>query len=589
MYIVNLTKWDATRIVGQEKMLADAWIEAVSDDCSHVSWPPIFSTLQLLRNLRNIIADISRGILRPYHLTHSVDEILARFEHKTWLNELFDADVKLLLEKLRWIKDQTSSDDVGQIRSRNEIGSYLNAFISKVDSSNSLENQLSILTDLTEDSSTSFSTLIRAIHEATNDIMHYGHSRAHLIGWMIKLVNSTSSLSYSESFRRARFLVERNLFPYEVLFHVVTPDEVTGSLDIEISSETPNGWNLDDGSPFTSRTNLKVAKVAVQAHDHHRAIRLAQARLTRHLWSPAFGNLKFDRNCSGHCAAKVSGEDYSKEERELRFLRRSRLINANRLNEMQGQACNEHTFSSLQRILFWIEQSNRVEPIISLISNWTALEFLFSVTEKNDLDAVVEHVPSYLVSDIPRSIVLDFWRFLIHSKVELNAGLKGAIDFQMTEDGKKRCNLKKLFDQCLVEDAHSTILTDINDYPILVSKLKHVRKLEPGSSSLRRLLKASQKQLVFDVRTCYRARNTVVHDAADSVAENECMEQRLNWIVTGCVDSVIYHFSKNPNLSLADIHRCKDTSFGKWKKTIFDHTNLCPTQEVLEPTTFFMV
>ena len=81
----------------------------------------------------------------------------------------------------------------------------------------------------------------------------------------------------------------------------------------------------------------------------------------------------------------------------------------------------------------------------------------------------------------------------------------------------------------------------------------------------------------------------MVHDAADSIAENECLAQRLNWIVTTCVDEIIFQFERNFTLSLLDIHRCKLTSYETWKQTIFDSNNLCSYDEIVEPTNFFLV
>lgn len=589
MYIVNLTKWDPNRIVGQEKMLADAWIEAVSDDCSHVAWPPIFSTLQLLRNLRNVIQDISRGTLRPYQLTHCIEEIEARFEKPNWLNNLFDPDIKLLMEKLRWVKDHTKTEDAAHIRGRSEVGSYLNAFITKVELADPIENQIRRLADLNDDATTRFHVLTASIHELINEIMHFGHSRAHLIRWMIsKIINGNNLVPYSESFRRSQHLIETDTRSYEVLFNVATPNFVRGSQNVEILDQAPNGWNLDDRSKFKETTKSRIAKVSVSSRDAQGAIRLARASLSRFLWSSRYGNVDFDRALSRHAVAKIEGESNSFEEPEPRHLHRHRLRNGERLHSIDPATRNPQTFSALQRILFWLEQAHRVEPIAAVISQWTALEFLFSVTGNSDLSAVAQYAPSYITTLYPRSVLLNFWRFLEHSDAVLDQNLEVSLGLRVSSKGRRTCDLKLLLEQCLVPEATNKILPLLSEYPILISKFHQVRKLEPGSYQLRAEIENYSRGVIFDIRTCYRARNTVVHDAADSIAENECLAQRLNWIVTTCMDEVIFQFSKSPTLSLLDIHRCKLTSFEKWRKTIGDSNNLCTFQEIVEPTNFFM-
>lgn len=60
MYVLYSSKWDQTRIVGQERLLVDAWLETVSDDSNPASWSPLFSVVQLFRNLESVLSGICR-------------------------------------------------------------------------------------------------------------------------------------------------------------------------------------------------------------------------------------------------------------------------------------------------------------------------------------------------------------------------------------------------------------------------------------------------------------------------------------------------------------------------------------------------
>src|SRR5262249_53260081 len=128
MYLVNSTKWDPARVAGQEQLLIDAWLEAVSDDSAPVWLPPLFSTRQLLRNLLAILPDVDRDVMRGYHVTDMVDEILYRLESATWIEECYKLDLALLKEKLREVRERIK-DTTDDVQVRQHFGSLLRAFI----------------------------------------------------------------------------------------------------------------------------------------------------------------------------------------------------------------------------------------------------------------------------------------------------------------------------------------------------------------------------------------------------------------------------------------------------------------------------
>lgn len=591
MYVVNSTKWDASRVVGQERLLADAWLEAVSDDCSPTCWPPLFSVVQLLRNLVSILNEIDRGTLRPYHLKHGCEELLARLDEGTWLDGQFIHDMSFLKEKLRWARDRTkeTADDV---RARSEALSFLKAFVNKVEASVPWKRQIESIADHTGDASTRFQVIIRAVGELTNDLMHKGHSRAHLNRWILKaIVRRAVTDNYLELFRIAPSLHDTRK-GFEVLLQVASPERVIDSSVIGFSKDKPADWALDPDSVFLKDARSRYAIVQIErARDGYAAIAYARAILSRYLWSMKFHHIEFDRALSKHAAVREIGATYVNEDSQPRHLDQHTLWNSDKLEAIDPKYRNHGTFHALDRILYWIEQTRRVEPVAALISEWTALEFLFSVQELRDLDAVEQFVPAYLAPKYPRLLLVDFWKFLLHIRPSFSDDLKAQIEFRDPKrpNGRPTCNFVKLLEACLEEDATNPIRPLVSDYPLLIAKWRRVCRLKPGSTSLTEDVEKFRERLVFDIRTCYRARNTVVHDAAMTVSENLRMLQRLNWMLCTCVDQVLFMFSRNTRLSMIDLHRCTSASWHKWQEVIEDNTSACSPEQVVNPPIYFTI
>lgn len=591
MYVVNSTKWDTTRIIGQDRLAVDAWLEAVADDCDPVCWPPVFSALQLLKNLLAILEETSRGSLRTYHITHSCDEILARFEEGTWIDKVFGFDVQFLKEKLRWVRERTK-DTTDDAKAREEMGSILRAFLHKVEFAQPWRQQLDYLCDKASDSATNFQVIIRAVADLTNELMHLGHSRAHLNRWVLRqVVRNAVPQNYVDLLRGASNLASNSPTDHEVLFHVSTPTSVVNSPFVQFCSGPITRWAVNPNSPFLSGAKARIAVVRVNtARDGHAAIVHARANLSRYLWSMRFHHMEFDRSISKHSAVREVGNTFVYEEPSPRDLDHRSLWNHANLDRVSQATHNTHTYTALQRILYWIEQTRRVEPIAAITSEWTALEFLFTIPGLSDLEAVEQFVPAYIAKSYPRWLVLDLWRFLQHIRPTFAPEIVSQIDIRQPTRPYQRatCNLAKFLDACLEDDATNQIQPLIADYPFLIAKWRRVKRLAPGKKPLKEDLDKFVQRLQFDIRTCYRTRNTVVHDAAMVVSENERLLQRLNWMLCVCVDQILFQFSRNPQLSLLDIHRCNLAGWEKWKSIVTDATNACTTSDVIDPATYFM-
>ena len=231
------------------------------------------------------------------------------------------------------------------------------------------------------------------------------------------------------------------------------------------------------------------------------------------------------------------------------------------------------------------------EPVAALISEWTAMEFLFSGQGIKPHEAVEKFVAAYLCPKFPRYVLLDFWESVWQVRPNMSNDLKTRLDVMPRANAYAvpKSNLTKLLALSLEDPATNPIADLIKDYPILKLKWDRVRRLAPGSSTLVDDVKSFGERLKFDLRTCYRARNTVVHDAATTVSESLRMLQRLNWMLCSCVDQVIFSFSTNITLSMTDIHRCTDASWNKWKQSIEDQTNLCPLEKIVDPPSYFTI
>ena len=110
MFVVYSSHWKASQARGQERLLFDLWIELVSDDATALYWPPLCSTLQLLRNLRQTLDDVQNVILKPYTLKDGAEELLSRLEECGWLVAHYPSDIGFLRERLQRLRDANDGE-----------------------------------------------------------------------------------------------------------------------------------------------------------------------------------------------------------------------------------------------------------------------------------------------------------------------------------------------------------------------------------------------------------------------------------------------------------------------------------------------
>jgi hypothetical protein len=196
-------------------------------------------------------------------------------------------------------------------------------------------------------------------------------------------------------------------------------------------------------------------------------------------------------------------------------------------------------------------------------------------------------MPAYLVPNYARSLLLDLWAFIEHvPAVTLPPEMEIRLEVQATGIGiRRKVNLVRLLEECLKDDATNPLKAVIAEYPLLMRKYRRVRLLDPTPQKdmpIRRCLSRFEKEITFELQFAFRARNSIVHDAAIQVVQIDRLIQRLNWMLSTALDTLLFQFIHNPTVSLTDLHEINKINFGKWKKRI-QESEPVPIAEIVKP------
>lgn len=625
MFVVDSSKWPPSPAPGQERLLIELWLEALASDTSAPYWPAICSTLQTLRNLLTTLQEVDRQILRAYHVRDSVEESLHKLGDCTWLNAHYYDDLAVLCDVLARLRDihtderkgkkggtrgkkdekaedeeEQSGNEVARTRktdqetARRTATSFLRAFLAKVERENPIDKQVALVRQLTADTTTRFEVLSHVIEELVNDLVHLGHSRDHLHGWMIGAVlkhpnpKPLDLPSVLDRFALARLLGQKLENGCEVLFMVSATAEVSDSEGIRFLDSVPHTFSLPSASPFLT-TGKRFAVVTVpNAVDRRAACEQANRHLLRYLHSTRLDHIPFDRAVVNRAAVRIVATGITQEVRSGSGLASYELHNDDEFYTMSSAGRNNDTFAELDRVLYWLEQSRRWDDVGRLIALWTAMEFLFSKTTRSPAESIQEFVPAYLVPNLARELLVDLWAFIEHVKeITLPPDMADRLEVQATGVGKRRkVNLVKLLELCLEPEDINPLKPLIQDYPILRQKFGRVRQLDPKPQQdmpIRRTLSRFESEVVFDLRFAFRARNTIVHDAAIQIVQIDRLIQRLNWMLCTALDALLYQFVRNPTLSLSELHEVNMHNFTAWKKQLHPDKRAVPLSEVVDP------
>jgi hypothetical protein len=587
MFVVDSNKWHPELAPGQERLLIELWLEALATDTSPLCWSPVCSTFQTLRNLLAALREVERDILFAYHVRDSAEETLERLGECGWLKSGYAEDLVVLRELLRRLADihkreenlgneEERSRKVNQEEARKTASSFLRAFLAKVERDGLVGQQVDHVKRLTAEPATPFDVLCRAVGELTNDLVHLGHSRDHLHGWMIGAVLKQpdpmppAPPPLLDRFDSARALGQRIAGGCEVLFMVNALATVPDSDGIRFVGSVPANFPLSGGSPFL-KTQKRFAVVTVEhTLDRRAATEQAHRHLLRYLHSTRLDHLSFDRTVVRRAAVRIVASGNTQEVSEIRGLPHCELHNDELFYAMSKQGRNEGTFAELDRVLYWLEQARRWDDVGRLIALWTALEFLFSKTVQPAAEAIQDLIPAYLVPNYARLLLLDLWAFIEHvPEITLSQDMETRLEVQPTGVGTRRkVHLVKLLEECLKDDTTNPLKAVISPFPILLRKYHGVRLLDPTPQQdmpIRRCLSRFEKQVIFDLRFAFRARNTIVHDAAIQIVQIDRLIQRMNWMLSTALDTLLFQFAHNPTLSLSDLHEINKVNFAKWK------------------------
>jgi hypothetical protein len=522
MFVVNSSKWPPSPAPGQERLLIELWLEALASDTSAPYWPAICSTLQTLRNLLTTLQEVDRQILREYHVRDSVEESLHRLDDCGWLKANYDDDLTVLrdiLARLRDIhtdekkdkkdakkdgkkdkkdekaegKEEPSGNEEDRARkasqetARRTATSFLRAFLAKVERENPIDKQVALICELTADTSTRFDVLSHAVEELVNDLVHLGHSRDHLHGWMIGAVLKHPNPKppdlppVLDRFRSARHLGQKLENGCEVLFMVSATAEVPDSDGIHFLDTVPLTFSLPGASPFLTTAKRFAVVTVPNALDRRAACEQAHRHLLRYLHSTRLDHIPFDRTVANRAAVRIVASGNTQEVRSGTGLASCELHNDDEFYTMPSAGRNRDTFAELDRVLYWLEQSRRWDDVGRLIALWTAMEFLFSKTTRSAAESIQEFVPAYLVPNLARELLVDLWAFIEHvGAITLPPDMAERLEVQATGVGKRRkVNLVKLLELCLEPEDTNPLKLLIQDYPILWRKFGRVRQLDP--------------------------------------------------------------------------------------------------------------
>ena len=309
--------------------------------------------------------------------------------------------------------------------------------------------------------------------------------------------------------------------------------------------------------------------------------------LTRYLHSTRLDHIVFDRTVVDRAAVRIVSNGSTQEVQSGTILSSCKLHNDEEFYAMPTVGRNNSTFAELDRLLYWLEQSVRSDDVGRLIALWTAMEFMFSKTTRSAAASIQDFLPAYLVPNFARELLVDLWAFIEHvPDITLPQFLMDRLEVQETGVGRRRkVNLVKLLLLCLETEATNPLKALIQEYPIILRKFGRVRQLDPTPQNdmpIFRVLRRFESEVVFDLRYAYRARNTIVHDAAIQIVQIDRLIQRLNWMLCTALDGLLYQFVHNPTLSLSELHEINKHNFVAWKKRL-KGTTAMPLSEIVDP------
>ena len=584
MYVIPSTGWKPERATGQVRLVADLWLEALSNDVTPVYWPPLCSTLQLLHHLRMVLQEIDAGALRPYHAKDIATEILERGDLKPWLLEAYPAEWDAAKAELLDLR-KTEDEAVGRHKARLLVA----AFADKVENADPIRCQLQRLGKLAQDDHTSFDVLARSVGELSNDLLHRGHSRDFLHDWLLKTVLAENGKGYLDNLLAGDGLGKTSTSDYTVLFGTYATPLVPNSDRIQFVNTVPGGWAVPQDSPLVDWKHRLAVVKAPACLDWQAAVEQARAELVRFLGSIPLAKFRFDRTITDAAAARrePNGQTYHQKAHRLLFERS--IAAAEEFYKLRLKNCNLQTYAELDRVMYWYEQSRGWDDLGRLIALWTGLEFLFGQLDEAAVRGIQIGLPAYVVPQYARLLVLDL-RTLLH-RIEFDWPGDLLTKLQATAPGKRlrTLHLLGLTEQCCEEDAANLLYPLVKDYPNVTRKIrriyrcKHPFKKSTDHPAIWHDIESLEQGLLNDLRFAYRARNQIVHAAAVEIVQLNRLVQRLNWMLCTTMDMLIYQFDNHPTRSLRELHEANVGSFRLWKETLRTEAPPVPLRDILQP------
>ncbi len=585
MRVIFSKEWNAARASGQSRLVSELWLESLASDVSPAYWPPLCSSLQLLHNLRHILQEIAKGVLRPYHARDAVREILHRAESKLWFVDAYPVEWELVRAELQELRKAEDRETAVHQSARLLVG----AFVDKAENADPIRCQMQVIGQLTLDDKTAFEVLARAVGELTNDLNHRGHSRGFLHDWLLRNVLTDSEESYLANLTAGKGLGKATASDYSVLFGTFATLLVPSSDRVRFLDGVPPEWNIPNDSVLADG-NYRIALVrAPGCLDWQAAVEQSRGELIRYLGSIPLAKLKFDRAVTEWAAAfrEPNGPTFL-QKRNRRLLERS-IQGASRFYELRQQTCNAQTYAELDRVMYWYEESRGWDDLGRLIALWTALEFLFGQLDESSVKGIQIGVPAYVVPQFARLLILDLRAFLNRIELDWPDDLLSKLQATAPEKRLKTMNLDALLALCWEDTATNPLMPLVKEYPNLTRKVFRIRRLQhPFKKStdfpaIWHDVHAFEENLLHDIEFAYRARNEIVHAAAIQIVQLDRLVQRLNWVLCTTMDTLIHQLANHPTRALRELHEANLGSYRLWKQTLRSEKSPVPLSDILHP------
>ena len=350
------------------------------------------------------------------------------------------------------------------------------------------------------------------------------------------ILKDSSETNFMDKFKKLLVRLKEPENNYECRFHVSWSGDFPNLADgnIKFEEEIPSTTLTQDESEFYNQDKItKIAVVSTSARDHHQARSQAEDVLERFFSiSKLFLISKnlivkhdvcliCDKDNRKYTAKSDSSRlGYMKNDSKPLFGIEGVLKTLNRLDKKDiGCLSSSLTYHKLA-----LKADNDESRLINL---WISMESLIQNEKRNIIDKICEFVPPSIttnyvyriVKSIPISM-MDIWR---KSNTE---GLRKHLSSKSTKYILHPLDLVKVLrdekDGPMIESFYKLVAHD----PMLTYRIYEIRKAftSNGDEGIAKRVERHQKNVLWQVRRIYRARNHIVHSGSINIGLRQLVQ-----------------------------------------------------------------